>query len=167
MWLIDTARQTKHRLHVALKPVRLDLYLRRLRRAGVLIDGRPLIGPDSRVEPGARLIGHVFLNHGALVETGAVVGPTVAVGPGAKVLTTTHEVGPSTMRAGEIQIAPTVVCEGVWIGANATILPGVTVAPGCVVAAGAVVTKDTAPDGLYAGVPARRVKDLPGAQRAA
>lgn len=54
----------------------------------------------------------------------------------------------------------TTVGDGCWIGANATILPGVTVAPGCVIAAGAVVTKDTEPDGLYAGVPARRVRDL-------
>jgi acetyltransferase-like isoleucine patch superfamily enzyme len=30
----------------------------------------------------------------------------------------------------------------------------------CVVAAGAVVTGDCEPDGLYAGVPARRVRDL-------
>jgi maltose O-acetyltransferase len=31
---------------------------------------------------------------------------------------------------------------------------------GVVVAAGAVVTEDCLPDGLYAGVPARRVRDL-------
>jgi maltose O-acetyltransferase len=29
-----------------------------------------------------------------------------------------------------------------------------------VIAAGAVVTEDCAPDGLYAGVPARRIRDL-------
>ena len=43
---------------------------------------------------------------------------------------------------------------------RAIILPGVTIAEGCVIAAGAVVNKSTEPDGLYAGVPARRVKDL-------
>ena len=37
---------------------------------------------------------------------------------------------------------------------------GVTVGDGCVVAAGAVVREDCEPGGLYAGVPARRVKKL-------
>lgn len=46
----------------------------------------------------------------------------------------------------------------VWIGANATILPGVTVKKGCVIAAGAVVTKDTEVYGVYGGVPARLLK---------
>lgn len=32
--------------------------------------------------------------------------------------------------------------------------------PGCVIAAGAVVTRDAEPDGLYAGVPARRIRSL-------
>ncbi len=40
--------------------------------------------------------------------------------------------------------------------------PGVTIAPGCVVAAGAVVTKDTEPDGVYAGGPAGRVRSPAG-----
>ncbi|MBR1536811.1 MAG: hypothetical protein IJ630_07725 [Treponema sp.] len=46
-----------------------------------------------------------------------------------------------------------------WIGANVTILDGVTVASGCVLAAGSVVTKSTEPNGVYAGVPARRIKE--------
>ncbi|WP_271678572.1 acyltransferase [Thermomonas mangrovi] len=38
-----------------------------------------------------------------------------------------------------------------FIGANATLLPGVTVKPGSVVGAGVTVTKDTAPWGIYVG----------------
>nr|WP_246078761.1 DapH/DapD/GlmU-related protein [Modestobacter excelsi] len=53
-----------------------------------------------------------------------------------------------------------IIGRGSWIGAAATVLPGVTVAPGCVIAAGAVVTRDTQPDGLYVGVPARRIRSL-------
>ena len=40
------------------------------------------------------------------------------------------------------------------------ILGGVTIAPGCVIGAGAVVTRSTERDGVYVGVPARRVRDL-------
>ena len=46
-----------------------------------------------------------------------------------------------------------------WIGAAATILPGVTIGAGAVVAAGAVVTRDVAPATLVAGVPARVIRE--------
>ena len=39
-------------------------------------------------------------------------------------------------------------------------MPGVTVGSGCIIAAGAVLTADCSPDGIYAGVPAKRIKDL-------
>ena len=46
-----------------------------------------------------------------------------------------------------------------FVGLNATIRDGVTLAEGCLVGAGAVVTADTEPDGMYLGLPARRVAD--------
>ena len=51
-----------------------------------------------------------------------------------------------------------VICDDVWIGANASILDGVTISTGTVIAAGAVVTKDVAPFHIVAGVPARTIK---------
>jgi acetyltransferase-like isoleucine patch superfamily enzyme len=52
-----------------------------------------------------------------------------------------------------------------WIGARATVLPGVQIGDGCVVGAGAVVAKDCAPGGVYAGVPARRIRDVSATDR--
>lgn len=49
--------------------------------------------------------------------------------------------------------------DNVWIGANVTILDGVVVESGCILAAGAVLTKSTETNGIYAGVPAKRIKD--------
>ena len=54
--------------------------------------------------------------------------------------------------------ADIVIEDGVWIGANATILSGVHIAEGCVIAAGAIVTDDTVPYGIYGGVPAKLIK---------
>jgi acetyltransferase-like isoleucine patch superfamily enzyme len=48
----------------------------------------------------------------------------------------------------------------VWIGAAATILPGVTIGADSVVAAGAVVTHDVPPATVVAGVPAVVIREL-------
>lgn len=53
-----------------------------------------------------------------------------------------------------------VIGDEAWIGANATILPGVTVGRCAVVGAGAVLTRDADDYGIYAGVPARKVGDV-------
>lgn len=47
-----------------------------------------------------------------------------------------------------------------WIGARATILPGVTIGRGATVAAGAVVIKDVEAETLVGGVPARFIRSL-------
>lgn len=47
-----------------------------------------------------------------------------------------------------------------WIGARATILPGVTIGRGATVAAGAVVIKDVEAETLVGGVPARFIRIL-------
>jgi acetyltransferase-like isoleucine patch superfamily enzyme len=54
----------------------------------------------------------------------------------------------------------TTIGDRVSIGSNATILP-VRIASGTVIGAGAVVTKDIDNPGVYAGNPARRIKELP------
>ena len=77
-------------------------------------------------------------------------------------ITTTHLVGSEGRRAGRLQTAPIFVGAGCWIGANVVVLPGVQIGPGCVIAAGAVVTRDCAPNGLYVGVPAMRIRNLSG-----
>ncbi len=54
---------------------------------------------------------------------------------------------------------PITLEEDVWICANVTITANTRIAAGCVIAANAVVTKDTRPRGIYAGVPAARMRD--------
>jgi acetyltransferase-like isoleucine patch superfamily enzyme len=56
--------------------------------------------------------------------------------------------------------SPVIIGDNVWIGSNATILPGVTIGNNSVVAAGAVVTKDVPENTVVAGVPAKVVKEI-------
>ena len=48
----------------------------------------------------------------------------------------------------------------IFIGAGATVLPGVTIGENAVVAASAVVTKDVAPNTIVAGVPAKMIRKI-------
>jgi acetyltransferase-like isoleucine patch superfamily enzyme len=74
-------------------------------------------------------------------------------------VTAGHPVEPDKRRA-YITAEPITIETNVWIGAAATILPGVRVGADSVVAAGAVVTHDVPPATLVAGAPARVIKQL-------
>lgn len=54
-------------------------------------------------------------------------------------------------------IAPVVIEDGVWIGANAVITRGVTIGEGAIVGANSVVTKDVDPFAIVGGVPAKPI----------
>ncbi|GAA1532604.1 virginiamycin A acetyltransferase [Microbacterium ginsengiterrae] len=56
------------------------------------------------------------------------------------------------------QPGDTVVGNDVWIGRDATVLPGVTIGDGAIIGAHSVVTKDVHPYEVVAGNPARHVR---------
>jgi len=74
-------------------------------------------------------------------------------------ITAGHPVEPDKRRA-YITAEPITIDTNVWIGAAATVLPGVQIGADSVVAAGAVVTHDVPPATLVAGVPATVVRNL-------
>jgi len=59
-----------------------------------------------------------------------------------------------------ITCKPVHICRGAWVGAGATILPGVTVGEDAVVGAGSVVTHDVPAGTIVAGNPARLIKSV-------
>ncbi|MBF1332794.1 MAG: acetyltransferase, partial [Leptotrichia sp.] len=58
----------------------------------------------------------------------------------------------------EIFAKPVKICENVWIGENAVILPGIEIGKNSVVGAGAVVTKSIPENCIVAGNPAIIIK---------
>jgi sugar O-acyltransferase (sialic acid O-acetyltransferase NeuD family) len=123
--------------------------------AGVLAT---VIHPRASVSNQARVSAGCFIAAQAVVAAGASVGVGVIVNHGAVV---DHDV-----TVGDFShIAPLVALGGavrvgrrVLIGSSAAVLPGLTIADDVVVGAGAVVCQDLPEAGVYAGVPARKLK---------
>ncbi|MFY1597305.1 DapH/DapD/GlmU-related protein [Micromonospora sp. WMMD737] len=121
--------------------------------------GRPLpkrvtIYPPFYTDHGLRLdlAERVFVNQNCtfLDYAGIRLGQGVMVGPKATFITVGHPVDPEERR-GWLSGGPIDVAENVWIGAGATILPGVSIGRDAVVAAGAVVAEDVPPASLVTG----------------
>lgn len=104
---------------------------------------------------------NVFINQGCHFSDlgGITIGDDVMIGPKVNLISAGHPVDPVERRNG-IVAKPITIGNNVWIGAAATILPGVTIGDNAVVAAGAVVSRSVAASTLVAGVPARVLKRL-------
>lgn len=53
----------------------------------------------------------------------------------------------------------TTIENDVWVGYGSTVMGGVTIGEGSIIGAGSLVTKDVEPYSIYAGVPARKIRD--------
>lgn len=95
----------------------------------------------------------VFLDLGGItIEDDVLIAPKVSL------ISEGHPVSPEgrhSLMVGHIHIK-----RNAWIGANATILPGVTVGENAIVAAGAVVSKDVPDNAIVGGIPARVIKTI-------
>lgn len=117
-------------------------------------------GPGAELTIGAQC----SLNYG--VSIGCTkrieIGPRTRIGPYVMVVDTDFH---HPLRRGERpEPRPVVIESDVWIGAKASIMPGVRIGQGAIVGTGAVVTRDVAPFSVVAGVPARMIKTLDPSQ---
>jgi acetyltransferase-like isoleucine patch superfamily enzyme len=103
---------------------------------------------------------NVFINHACsfLDMGGITIEDDVLIGPRVNLVTEGHPINPAERKA--LMVKPVVIKQNAWIGAGATILPGVTVGENAIVAAGAVVSKDVGANTVVAGVPAKLMKHL-------
>ncbi|MEA4948056.1 MAG: sugar O-acetyltransferase [Petrimonas sp.] len=94
-----------------------------------------------------------FLDLGGItIEDGVLLAPKV------NLLSEGHPLSPEnrhTLTVGHIHIK-----KNAWIGANATILPGITIGENAVVAAGAIVSKDVPDNTIVGGIPAKIIKKI-------
>ena len=95
----------------------------------------------------------VFLDLGGItIEDNVLIAPKVSL------LSEGHPISPGNRQSlvpGHIRIK-----KNAWIGAGATVLPGVTIGENAVVAAGAIVSKDVPANTIVGGVPAKIIKSI-------
>ncbi len=138
-----------------------------LRRLGVRVNHTMFIAHDVFIGSPRVVLGDgIGVNIGTILDgAGEIhVGEGVRIGIGCLVLSGTHDIEPDVMRRDARKPVVTRVTRierGSWLCSRSVVQPGVTVAEGCVVLSGSVVAHDTLPNGLYGGVPARRISDLP------
>jgi len=101
---------------------------------------------------------NVFINHACtcLDMGGIIIEDDVLIGPKVNLITENHPLDPANRKA--LICKPIVVKRNAWIGAAATIMPGVTIGENAVVAAGAVVSKDVPANTVVGGIPAKFIK---------
>lgn len=102
----------------------------------------------------------VFINSGCKFQDqgGVVIGDDCLIGHNTVLATLNHDLAKS--RRADMHPAPIVIGRNVWIGSNATVLPGVTIGDDAVVAAASVVTKDVPEKSVVVGSPARVVRSV-------
>jgi acetyltransferase-like isoleucine patch superfamily enzyme len=91
----------------------------------------------------------------------AKIGNDVLIAQNVSLLAVTHKFRSMSIpiiKQGSTDVDPVIVGNGVWIGRNVTVMPGITLGEGCIVGTGAVVTKDVPPYAIVGGVPARLIR---------
>lgn len=103
---------------------------------------------------------NVFINFDCtfLALGGITIEDDVLIGPKVSLITENHPLNPQERKG---LVGKSIhIKKNAWIGANATILPGVTIGENAVVAAGAVVSKDVPENSIVGGIPAKFIKDI-------
>jgi len=135
-------------------------YVKRL-----LLKGIGYFGEGTVVKPGFRfsrgyniyLGNKVFINFECFFQDSEkiVIDDFTLIGPNVKIYTSEHD-----LKSKERTTNPVYVGKGSWIGGGVIILPGVIIGRNSVIGAGSLVNGDIDENSVYAGVPARKIKEI-------
>lgn len=122
-------------------------------RENAVIGANCIISKDVYIDHGVRIGNRCKIQNSVSVYNGVTIGDDVFVGPN---VSFTNDKVPRAFNT-DWKITPTVVMNGVSIGANSTLVCGITIGEYAMIAAGSVVTRNVAPFTLVMGNPARPV----------
>jgi len=155
-------------------PHLVDHYVIECDRRNSAIPMADLTKYNARIEPGAIIREFVEIGDGAVIMMGAVlnlgsvvgketmIDMNVVLGGRVQVGENCH-IGAGAVLAGVIEppsADPVVVEDNVLVGANVVITEGVRVGKNAVIAAGSVVLSDVEANSVFAGIPARKIKEV-------
>ena len=101
----------------------------------------------------------VYINTGCLMMSagGISIGDDTQIAANVQLISNNHDLHNRQV----ITCRPINIGKNVWIGAGATILPGVTIGDNAVIGAASVVTKNVMANTIVAGNPAKLIKHIP------
>ncbi|HUF12927.1 MAG TPA: acyltransferase [Longimicrobiales bacterium] len=123
-----------------------------------LYHGTYVLNTDGRLIMGehCHLGAYCYVN----VARGTIVlGSGVAIGPGTRIIAYSNHYRAGRLVAEERITADIRIGSNVFVGANCVILPGSTIADNVVVGAGSVVRGELETNAIYAGAPARKIRE--------
>ena len=124
-------------------------------RENVTIGKGTKLGTNVVVDGSTRIGNHVSVQTGVYICTYSTIEDSVFLGP-CCVFTNDKFVVQK-----EFKLVGPIVKKGASIGANALLFPGVTIGEGAVVGAQAMVNSEVAPRTIVAGIPAKRLGEVP------
>ncbi len=136
----------------------------------VLQDLIPTIPSSCVIQPpfhcdhgnGIRLGIDVFINYNCTFLDGGYIsiGDHVKMGPNVQIYTPNHPIDYEERRKPQETSYHVTIGDDVWIGGNATILPGVSIGARSIIGAGSVVTHDIPSDCIAVGNPCKVIKQI-------
>jgi acetyltransferase-like isoleucine patch superfamily enzyme len=124
-------------------------------REEVVVGDRTKLGTNVVVDGKSSIGSNVSIQTGVYVCTYSTIEDAVFLGP-CCVFTNDKYVSQKEFKL----VGPTVK-KGASIGANAILFPGIVVGEGAVVGSQAMVNTDVPPRSIYAGLPAKKIGDVP------
>jgi acetyltransferase-like isoleucine patch superfamily enzyme len=114
------------------------------------------IQKGAKVGKNCKISSHTFICEGVQIEDDCFIGHGVMFINDLFPKAVSENGGLQTEK--DWKVIPTVVKRGASIGSNATILCGITIGENALIGAGSVVTKDVPPNTIFAGNPAKQLK---------
>ena len=126
---------------------------------GCTIGGNSSIGPFTEIQNGVVIGNNCRIQSHSFICELVTIGENCFIGHGVMFINDDWKRG-GPARGDRSLWKETIVGNNVSIGSNATILP-VKICDNVVIGAGSVVTKNITEPGIYAGNPAKKLRDLP------
>ncbi len=124
---------------------------------GATLGNNVMVGPFVEIQRGAEIGSNTRIQSHSLICSNVSIGKDCFIGHGVMFINDTFPDDHPNWEKDKFK--DTIIENNVTIGSNATILP-VRIVSNSVIGAGSVVTKDILEPGVYAGNPARKLRDV-------